>query len=175
MCKSRYWYDKPRVTFCRCSLCQGSGLLAKAFSLNLTVNQSFAFCISFCLNRLSPPLNRYLFLKPCPLHLPLKMCPGEAVIHQLYAVAVWLNHCLVSGGCVCVLKHLILLFTAFVYHRSVCKAWGEVQNGRSNISVWDNKWYRPYTLFIQCFFCFHTSEHDGCNVVTACFQKSWDQ
>lgn len=68
---------KSHVVSCRCSLCQRSGLLAKAFSLNLAVNQSLAFCVSFSLNRLSPPVNRYLFLKPCPLHLPLKMCPGE--------------------------------------------------------------------------------------------------
>lgn len=77
MCKCRYWYNKPHVTFCRCSLCQGSGLLAKAFSVNFAVNQSLVFCISFCLNRLNPPVNRYLFLKPCLLHLLLKMCPRE--------------------------------------------------------------------------------------------------
>lgn len=174
MCKCRYWYNKPHVTFCRCSLCQGSGLLAKAFSLNLTVNQSLVFCISFCLNRLSPPVNIF-FSSPAHCTCFWKCAPENPVFRLLYAVVVWLNHCLVSGGCICVLKHLILLFTAFVHHGSVCKAWGKVQNERYNISVWDNKWYRPYTLFIQCFFCFHTSEHDGCNVVTACFQKSWDQ
>lgn len=108
--------------FCRCSLFQDSGLPAKAFSLNLTVNQSLAFCISFCLNRLSPPVNRYLFLKCCPLHLPLKCALEISVIGLLCAVAVWLNHCLVSGGCICMLEHWILLFTAFVYLGCVCKA-----------------------------------------------------
>lgn len=175
MCKCRYWYDKPHVTFCRCSLCQGSGLLAKVFSLNLTVNQSLGFCISFCLNRLSPPVNRYLFLKPCPLHLPLKMCPGETRDSSVVCCCCLIKTLLSFRWLRLRAGHLILLFTAFVYRGSVCKAWGEVQNERYNISVWDNKWYRQYILFIQCFFCFHTSEHDGCNVVTACFQKSWDQ